>query len=127
MSGSSLFQLSRGQALVLSVGLMTTLVAALSLRYWVIEPTEMGRVCGATSAASICVLRRIVQIFAHYTVFGGLALVAAVINFMRPAKALCALGFTSAVAGLVLYNTAWSACAFIVLLLGFARGTPETE
>ena len=122
-----LFHLTRIQALGLMTTVLVVLVGSLGLRYRVIEPVDIGRACEVTGANSLCALRRVAQVFAHYSVFGGVALVAAVLHFMRPALSLCVLGFLAASAGLVLYNTPVSACAFTLLLLGFARGMPETE
>jgi hypothetical protein len=122
-----IFRPTGAQALGLIFGVLTALAVALALRHRVIEPDEIGRACGVTGATLLCAIRRIVQVFAHYSVFGGLALAAALLNLMRPAITLCALGFISATSGLILYNTSSSACAVILLLLGFARGVPEKE
>jgi hypothetical protein len=122
-----LFRPTGTQALGLMFGVLTALAAALVLRHRVIEPAEIGRACEVAGATSLCAMRRVAQIFAHYSVFGGVALAAALLNLMRPAITLCALGFISATSGLVLYNTSPAACAIILLLLGFARGAPETE
>ena len=122
-----LFRPNRAQALGLTVSALMALAAALALRHRVIEPAEIGRACGVASASLLCATRRAAQIFADYSVFGGAALAAATLNFMRPGMALCALGLVSATSGLVLYNTSLSACAVILLVLGFSRAIPEPE
>ena len=61
------------------------------------------------------------------SVFGAVALGAALLNLVRPSVLLCAVALIAAGFGLVLYNAALSALAVAVLILSLARPAPEQD
>jgi hypothetical protein len=60
-------------------------------------------------------------------VFGGVALAAAALHFIRPSIVTLTVGLAAAGAGIVLYNIGMSGLAFGLLILGFARPAPATS
>lgn len=100
---------------------------ALAMRYLAIENTPLGLACDAGDPGLLCATRKAVIAFSQASVFGVVALVAALINVLRPSALLCGLGLACAALGLVLYNTPPSAVAVAVLTFSLARPRPEPE
>lgn len=94
---------------------------ALYLRYLVVEQPPVGLACEAGLQTWLCSTRRIVIVLFTYSVFGWLALAAAVLNLIRPHLLLFALGTMAAGFGIVLYNVSASAFAVALLILSLAR------
>jgi hypothetical protein len=69
----------------------------------------------------------LVIILFNHTVFGWIALGAALLNLVRPSIVLVALALAAAGFGLVLHNANLSALAVALLILSLARraSTPE--
>lgn len=99
---------------------------ALYLRYLVIESSTVGLVCEAGIQTRLCLVRRSIIALFNYWVFGGAAMAAAVLNFIRPSIVLFAIGLASAGMGIVLYNVGLSALAIALLILSLARPLSET-
>jgi hypothetical protein len=99
---------------------------ALYLRYLVIEQSTVGLACDAGLRTWLCATRRLVIALFGYSVFGGVALAAAMLNFIRPSLVLFALALAAAGFGIVLYNVALSSLAVALLILSFARPQIET-
>ena len=59
--------------------------------------------------------------------FGGAALVIAVLHVMRPSIVTLTAGLVAAGSGIVLYNVGLSGLAIGLLILGFARPAPATS
>jgi hypothetical protein len=100
---------------------------ALYLRYLVIELSSVGLACNAGLDTWLCFTRRIVTALFTHWVFGIAALIAAVLNLLRPSLAFFAVALAAAGFGIVLYNVALSALAVGFLVVSFARRAPEPE
>ena len=94
---------------------------ALYLRHLVIEQSTVSLACDAGLTTWLCTTRKVVTGLFDYTVFGAIALGAAVLNLIRPSLVLFAVGLAAAGFGIVLYNAASSALAVALLILAFAR------
>jgi hypothetical protein len=94
---------------------------ALYLRYLAVEQSSVGLACEAGLDTWLCWTRRTtISLFTH-SVFGWVAIAAAVLNFIRPSIVLLSIGLAAAGFGIVLYNVALSALAVALLLLSLAR------
>lgn len=100
---------------------------AIHLRYQAIEQSSVGLACDTNSANWLCTSRRTAIMLFTPSVFGGVALGAALLNLVRPSFVLCAIALIAAGFGLVLYNVALSALAVALLILSLARPAPEPE
>jgi hypothetical protein len=100
---------------------------ALYLRYLVIELSSVGLACEAGLNTWLCFSRRIAIALFTYSVFGAVAMIAAVLNLLRPSLVFFAVGLAAAAFGIVLYNVAWSGLAVGLLVVSFARRAPEPE
>jgi len=97
------------------------------MRYLAIENTPLGLACEAGDPGQVCAMRKMVIAFSQASMFGIVALVAALINLARPTLMLFWPALVCAGMGLVLYNTPVSAVAIACLAFSFARGLPEPE
>lgn len=100
---------------------------ALYLRYLAIEQSSVGLACDAGLATWLCAARKTATALFTYSVFGGIALAAAVLHMLRPSIVLFAVALAAAGFGIVLYNVALSAFAVALLVLSLARRAPEPE
>lgn len=123
----SLFRPTTREAAVLGVTALLALGFALAMRYLAIENTPLGLACDAGDSRFVCTARKTVLAFSQATLFGGVALGAALMNMIRPSLALCGIALAGAGMGLVLYNTSLSAVAIAVLAFSLARPVPEPE
>jgi len=94
---------------------------ALYLRYLAVEMSSVGLACQAGLQTWLCSTRALVMTLFNNSVFGWVALGAAIINLIRPTLAVFALGLAAAAFGVVLYNVGLSALAVALLILSFAR------
>ena len=94
---------------------------ALYLRYLAVEMSSVGLACQAGLQTWLCSTRALVMTLFNNSVFGWVALGAAIINVIRPTLAVFALGLAAAAFGVVLYNVGLSALAVALLILSFAR------
>jgi hypothetical protein len=94
---------------------------ALYLRYLAVELTSVGLACQAGLQTWLCSTRALVMMLFNNSVFGWVALGAAVVNLIRPTLPVFALGLAAAAFGVVLYNVGLSALAAALLILSFAR------
>jgi hypothetical protein len=122
-----LFLPSARQSAWLAALALTALGYAIHLRYQLIENSTVGLACDAAATSWICTSRRIAIALFTPSVFGAVALGAALLNLMRPSFVLCAVALIAAGFGLVLYNVALSALAAALLILSLARPAPEPE
>jgi len=116
---------ARQTNVLLTVGFVA-LGYALYLRYLVIEQPTVGIPCEAGLATWLCLTRRVTIALFSSSVFGAIALGAAVLNFIRPSLKLFLIGLAAAAFGIVLYNVAASSLAVALLILSFARPRPAT-
>jgi hypothetical protein len=100
---------------------------ALYLRYLAIELSSVGLACQAGLQTWLCLTRKIVIALFTNSVFGAVALGAAVLNLIRPALVLFGLGLVASGFGIVLYNVGLSALAAALLILSLARPVPVNE
>ncbi|HET7848809.1 MAG TPA: hypothetical protein VFL51_07090 [Pseudolabrys sp.] len=100
---------------------------ALYLRYMGIEQSGVGLACAAGLDTWLCLTRKIAVALYMHSVFGGVALALAVLNFIRPSLILFAAALAVSALGLVLYNAGLSGLAVGVLVLSLARRAPEPE
>jgi hypothetical protein len=98
---------------------------ALYLRYLAVELTSVGLACQAGSPTWLCFTRKIVIALFTNSVFGVVALGAALLNLIRPSLALFSIGLVAAGFGIVLYNVELSALAAGLLVLSLARPRPS--
>jgi hypothetical protein len=104
-----------------------TLGEALYLRYQVMENATMSLACQGGLDTWLCGTFRLATVLYPYQAFGGVALVAALFNLLRPSIVLVAVSLAAAAFGVVLHNADLSALAAGVLILGLARPAPSTE
>src|SRR5262245_391902 len=110
---------------LLTVGFVS-LGYAFYVRYWVIEHTPVGLACEAGLNTWLCLIRKIAMGLFNHSVFGTVALGAALLNLIRPSVVLFALGLAAGGLGIVLYNVGLSGLAIALLLLSLARPAIET-
>jgi hypothetical protein len=100
---------------------------ALYLRYFVVEASTLGPVCDAGANPGLCLVRKSVIALFNHSVFGALALAAAVLNLIRPSILLFGATLATAGFGIVLYNATLSAFAVGLLILSLARPARAAE
>jgi hypothetical protein len=100
---------------------------ALYIRYMAIENTNVELACQAGLNTWLCSAFRLSILFFNHEVFGGVALVAALLNLIRPSIVLMALALAAAAFGVVLHNAELSALAAGLLILSLARPAPTPE
>jgi len=100
---------------------------ALYIRYMVAENSNAELACQAGPKTLLCSTFELTTVLYHYEVFGGVALAAAVLNFLRPSIVLMALALAAAGFGVVQHNADLSALAAGVLILSLARPAPAPE
>ncbi len=97
---------------------------ALYLRYLAIENGTVSLACQAGLDTFLCSTFRVTIVLFRHEVFGGIALVAALLNLLRPSLVLVALALAAAAFGVVLHNADLAALAAGVLILSLARPAP---
>ncbi len=100
---------------------------ALYLRYLAIEYAPVSLACQAGLDTWLCTTFRLAIVLYNHSVFGWLALGAALLNLVRPSIVLTSVALAAAGFGLVLHNPDLSGLAVAVLILSLARPAPATE
>jgi hypothetical protein len=100
---------------------------ALYIRYMAIENVTTELACQAGLNTWLCTAFRLSIAFFNHDVFGGVALVAALLNLIRPSIVLTSLSLAAAGFGIVLHNPELSALAAGLLILSLARPAPAAE
>lgn len=100
---------------------------ALYIRYMAIENLNVELACQAGLKTWLCSTFHLSIVLFNHDVFGGVALVAALLNVLRPSLVLTALALAAAGFGLVLHNADLSALAVGVLILSLACPAPTPE
>ena len=100
---------------------------ALYLRYRAIEYAPVSLECQGGLDTWLCGTFRLVIVLYNNSVFGAVALGAALINLMRPSIVIFAIALAAAGFGIVLHNAALSALAAALLVLSLARPAVEPE
>jgi hypothetical protein len=111
---------------LLIVGFLS-LGQALYLRYMAIENITVSLACQAGLRTWLCGTFRLSIVLFNHQVFGAVALVAALLNLLRPSIVLMALSLAAAAFGVVLHNADLSALTAGVLILSLARPAPAPE
>ena len=111
---------------LLLVGLIS-LGEALYLRYLAIEYAQVSLACQAGLQTWLCATFRLVIVLYNHSVFGWVALGAALLNLVRPSMVLVAIGLAGSAFGLVLHNGNLAGLAAALLILSLARPAPEAE
>lgn len=122
-----LFLPTARQTNVLLVVGFVSLGYALYLRYLAIEQSSVGIACDTGLQTWLCSTRRVVVALFQNSVFGGLAIAAALLHLLRPTLLIFAVGIAAAGFGIVLYNVGLSSLAVALLILSLARNAPATE
>ncbi len=84
---------------------------ALYIRYMAIENLNVELACQAGLKTWLCSTFRLTIVLFNHQVFGGVALVAALLNLLRPSIVLVSLALAAAGFGVVLHNADLSALA----------------
>ena len=111
---------------LLLVGLIS-LGEALYLRYLAIEYAQVSLACQAGLQTWLCATFRLVIVLYNHSVFGWVALGAALLNLVRPSILLVALALAATSFGLVLHNGNLAGLAAALLILSLARPAPAAE
>jgi len=94
---------------------------ALYLRYLAIEYAPVSLACQGGLQSWLCTSFRTVIVLYNHSVFGWVALAAAVLNLIRPSLFLMTIAIAAAGFGLVLHNTDLSGLAAALVILSLAR------
>ena len=100
---------------------------ALYLRYLAIEYAPVSLACQGGLQSWLCTSFRLAIALYSHSVFGWVALVAAVLNLLRPSLVLVTVALAAAGFGLVLHNADLSGLAVAFLILSLARPAPAAE
>jgi hypothetical protein len=108
---------------LLLVGLLA-LGEALYLRYLAIENAQVALSCQAGLSTWLCATFRLTIILFNNSVFGWVALGAALLNLVRPSMVLTSIALAAAGFGLVLHNAGLAGLAAALTILCLARPAP---
>ena len=111
---------------LLLIGLLA-LGEALYLRYLAIEYAQVSLACQGGLQTWLCASFRLAIVLYNHSVFGWVALGAALINLVRPSLVLVAIALAAAAFGLVLHNANLAGLAAALLILSLARPAPAAE
>jgi hypothetical protein len=100
---------------------------ALYLRYLAIEYAPVSLACQGGLQSWLCTAFRTVIVLYNHSVFGWVALAAAVLNLIRPSLFLMTIAIAAAGFGLVLHNTDLSGLAAALLIVSLARPAPAKD
>jgi hypothetical protein len=125
--GRKLYLPSRAQICWLAAVAASAVGGALYVRYRIIEASAVGLACDAGWQNWRCGVRRAATAMFNASAFGVIALVAAMLNLIRPSVVLLTVALLAGGAGLVLYNGGLSALAVALLMLSLARPAPEPD
>ncbi len=100
---------------------------ALYIRYTALEQSTVGLSCAAGLNTWLCFSRKIITVLHQYDVFGGVAIIVAALNLLRPSLVLFALALAVTCLGVVFYNVGLASLAAGLLVLSLARRAPATE
>lgn len=99
---------------------------ALYIRYMAIENNVVSLACQTGLRTWLCDTFRLSIALYNHQVFGTAALIAALLNLVRPSLVLTAIALAAAAFGAVLHNTDLAALAIGMLILSLARPAPAT-
>jgi hypothetical protein len=111
---------------LLLVGLLA-LGEALYLRYLAIEYAQVSLACQGGLSSWLCTTFRLAIVLYNHSVFGWVALAAALLNLVRPSIPLMLVALAATAFGLVLHNADLAGLAAALLILSLARPAPAPE
>ena len=111
---------------LLLVGLLA-LGEALYLRYLAIEYAQVSLACQGGLSSWLCTTFRLAIVLYNHSVFGWVALAAALLNLVRPSILLMLVALAATAFGLVLHNADLAGLAAALLILSLARPAPAPE
>jgi hypothetical protein len=97
---------------------------AMYMRYMALENVPVSLACRAGLDTWLCTTFRLSIVLYDHGVFGAVALIAALLNLIRPSIVLAVFALAAAAFGLVLHNADLGALAVGVLILSLARPAP---
>jgi hypothetical protein len=100
---------------------------ALYLRYLAIEHAPVSLACQGGLNTWLCMTFKAVIALYNQSVFGWVALTAALLNLLRPSIVLMTVALAAAGMGLVLHNASLAGLAAGLLILSLARPAPAPE
>jgi hypothetical protein len=100
---------------------------ALYLRYTAIEVPVVALACQSGLDTWLCFARKVATALFQHSVFGAIAVGAAMLNLLRTSIVLVTVALAAAGLGIVLYNVTLSAFAVALLLLSLARPASAAE
>ena len=100
---------------------------AMYIRYMAIENLNVELACQAGLRTWLCSAFRASIVLFNHEVFGAVALVAALLNLLRPSIVLVSLVLAAAGFGIVLHNAGLAALAAGLLILSLARPAPVAD
>ena|SRR5262245_16898643 len=122
-----LFRPSAGQGNWLLIVGFLALGEALYLRYLAIEYAPVSLPCQGGLSTWLCTTFRLTIALYNLSVFGWVALVAALLNLLRPSIVLISVALAASAFGLVLHNADLAGLAVALLCLSLARPAPAAE
>src|SRR5262245_22826880 len=124
---SPLFRPSARQIHWLLILGFLSLGEALYLRYLAIEYAPVSLPCQGGLNTWLCTAFRATIVLYNHSIFGWVALVAALLNLLRPSIVLVSIALATAAPGLVLHNANLAGLAVALLILSLARPAPAPE
>ena len=118
--GATLFLPSLRQGVWLTILTLSAVGCAAYLRF-VVDQSSIRIACEGEAVSLLCAGHKAVVELLTRSVFGGVALAAAVANLLRPSILWCAVALSAASFGLMLYNAETSSLAIGLLILALAR------
>ncbi len=100
---------------------------ALYLRYLAIEYAQVSLACQGGLDTWLCATFRLTIVLYNHAVFGWIALIAALLNLLRPSLVLVTIALVATGFGLVLHNAGLAGLAAALLMLSLARPAPAPE
>jgi hypothetical protein len=100
---------------------------AIYLRYLAIENAQVSLACQAGLQTWLCATFRLTIVLFEHSVFGWVALAAALLNLLRPSLLLLTVALAATGFGLVLHNANLAGLAAALLILSLARPAPAAE
>jgi hypothetical protein len=122
-----LFRPSAWQLGLLLVVAFAALGEAIYLRYHAIEFAPVSLACQGGLDTWLCDSMRLAIRLYNNSVFGWVAVAAALLNLLRPSIILMTVALAASGLGLVLHNAGLCGLAVALLILSLARPAPETE
>jgi len=126
-TSSALFRPTARQINWLLILGFLSLGEALYLRYLAIEYAPVSLPCQGGLNTWLCTTFRLTIVLYNHSVFGWVALAAALLNLLRPSIVLVSVALAAAAFGLVLHNANLAGLAVALLILSLARPAPVPE